>query len=302
MSPLKARVFSGVFLNILLAVTTESASFSFTDSLAMFLGLGQPATMPHYEPMQVIGAGYGRTGSDSLRLALNSIGYRTYHMREAFENGHLGHFADYATGKMSVDQLLDVIAAAGYNATADFPMCMFTIELLRRNPNAKVILSVRDSPKAWAKSYIETIGLCGPMLSRPPLKWVPMVKHVKPMLQWLDDVTDMERDEEGIPLFDSAAASYSRWLEKIKTEVPASRLLVHNSKQGWPPICKFLELADCPKDYPWVNDSESIKRVFTTFKMIADYFPFLVVALLVSCAFLFRWCCCGKKKDKAKSS
>lgn len=95
--------------------------------------------------LQVIGAGMPRTGTFSLKHALEQIGFaRCYHMAElALHPEHVPHWVAASEGKPEWDALF-----AGYRATADFPACMFWRELADFYPEAKVILTLRD-PDGW---------------------------------------------------------------------------------------------------------------------------------------------------------
>ncbi len=96
--------------------------------------------------IKVIGAGLGRTGTLSLKAALEELGFsRCYHMTDVF--AHLEHARvwDDAARGLPVDW--DTLFQ-GYQATVDWPGCAFYEEFMRRYPDAKVILSVRD-PERW---------------------------------------------------------------------------------------------------------------------------------------------------------
>jgi hypothetical protein len=106
--------------------------------------------------LEVIGAGFGRTGTKSLKAALEELGFDPcYHMSELF--GHPEHVELWeaaARGK-SVDwnELL-----GGYRATTDWPACSFYEELMQSYPDAKVILTLRD-PNRWYESTYNTVCL-----------------------------------------------------------------------------------------------------------------------------------------------
>src|SRR4051812_40029429 len=104
--------------------------------------------------LQVIGAGFGRTGTMSLKTALEQLGFGPcYHMIET--RTHAGHdqlWLDAVDGR-SVDW--DVVFD-GFRSTVDWPSCTFWDVLLDRNPDAKVLLSRRD-PEAWYRSITSTI-------------------------------------------------------------------------------------------------------------------------------------------------
>lgn len=83
-------------------------------------------------------------GTHSLYEALNQLGYKTHHMVEAKNRGDIALWAKIGDGDLS---LLDQ-ALQGYNATTDFPSVCHWKELIRRNPEAKIVLTVRDA-ESW---------------------------------------------------------------------------------------------------------------------------------------------------------
>ena len=104
--------------------------------------------------LDVIGAGFGRTGTTSLREALETLGFvKCHHMIEVIRNREQtdGWLALATEGSVDWDKLF-----VGYRASVDFPSCVFYRELIRHYPDAKVILSVRDAD-SWYKSASETI-------------------------------------------------------------------------------------------------------------------------------------------------
>lgn len=63
------------------------------------------------QQIHVIGAGLGRTGTASLKVALGKLGYKTYHMKELLENNHAWAWNAYAdTGNAAA--LIEVIGKA----------------------------------------------------------------------------------------------------------------------------------------------------------------------------------------------
>ena len=104
--------------------------------------------------MKVVGAGFGRTGTISLKAALEELGFGPcYHMLEVFEHPEHARFWEAAGRGEPVDW--DGFLG-GYEATVDWPACTFYEELLQRHPDAKVLLSVRD-PERWYESTRDTI-------------------------------------------------------------------------------------------------------------------------------------------------
>jgi hypothetical protein len=104
--------------------------------------------------LKVIGAGFGRTGTQSLQVALEELGFtRCYHMTEVF--AHPEHAAAWSAARRGESVDWDTLFA-GYQAAVDWPPCAFYQELLDRFPDAKVILTVRDADK-WYESALQTI-------------------------------------------------------------------------------------------------------------------------------------------------
>ena len=106
--------------------------------------------------LKVIGAGYGRTGTKSLKTALEKLGYgKCYHMEELLSTPeHVKYWKDAMEGKpVNWEELF---GQYGYQSAVDFPTSLYYKELAAYYPEAKVILSIRDAEK-WYKSVYQTI-------------------------------------------------------------------------------------------------------------------------------------------------
>src|SRR5918997_5491542 len=104
--------------------------------------------------MRVIGAGFGRTGTTSLKAALEVLGFGpSYTLGEAFAHPeHVGLWEAARRGeKLDWERF-----RSGYDVAVDWPACAFYEELLEAFPEAPVILTVRD-PAAWYESTRSTI-------------------------------------------------------------------------------------------------------------------------------------------------
>ena len=212
--------------------------------------------------LQIIGAGFGRTGTLSLKAALETLGFGPcYHMVEVFAHPeHVPMWRSAAAGQ-SVDwhRLFK-----GYRATVDWPSCAFYAQLMDAFPDAKVILSVRD-PERWYESARATIyrmsnpgGLAGAamrtvlMLGR---LFVPRMRAAPGMINeviWQGTFDGRFADRE------HAIAVYQQHNEEVKRRVPSDKLLVYQLGQGWEPLCAFLGV-DVPVDtpFPHLNDRAS---------------------------------------------
>lgn len=137
-------------------------------------------------------------------------------------------------------------ALAGYVAAVDWPAGMFWRELLDMNPDALVILSVRDSAETWFESANQTILPVARMAQLPG---------------WLDGrglVTLLERFAGTLHWDDPAIlmAAYERHNAQVREQVPANALLEWRAEDGWGPICAALKLPEPAVPFPWVNRRE----------------------------------------------
>ncbi len=208
--------------------------------------------------LKLIGAGFGRTGTASLKGALEDLGLnKCYHMQEVFRNpAHAPIWQAAAEGKpVDWDALLK-----GYRATVDWPGCTFYQELLEHYPDAKVLLNVRD-PEAWYKSMIDTIY----HVSRPagfskslvPL-FIPRLRRFISMnraIIW-QKTFDRSRFEDKA----YALKIFNDHILEVKRVVPAEKLLVYEVKEGWEPLCAFLKVPVPDKPFPLLNDSAAFNR------------------------------------------
>ena len=118
------------------------------------LGLTDGGGVGEEQPMRVIGAGFGRTGTESLCAALTRIGFKTYHGTKAVRHGHLPQWnAWYDRGD---PRIFGSLRAEGFNATTDFPASLAYTEFLRLHPAAKVVLSLHPGgAEGWARSFLK---------------------------------------------------------------------------------------------------------------------------------------------------
>ncbi|HUB85830.1 MAG TPA: sulfotransferase [Rhizomicrobium sp.] len=194
--------------------------------------------------LQVVGAGFGRTGTVSLKLALEMLGYAPcHHMSEVFQHQEqVPHWDRAAMGeKMNWDDIF-----APYRASCDWPSCAFYKELATYYPQAKVILTLRD-PKSWYKSVSDTIM---PAMRKPePGKPAPLPGIFAPLLIGEKTFGNDFSEAHMIDVF-------NRHNDEVKRTIPADRLLVFQATEGWGPLCEFLgkPVPDAP--YPKANSTD----------------------------------------------
>lgn len=206
--------------------------------------------------LKLIGAGFGRTGTRSLKEALEMLGLNPcYHMVEVFEHPeHIAHWVAASKGE-AVDW--DVVFQ-DYQATVDWPGCSFYQELMAKYPEAKVLLTVRD-PEKWYESANDTIynmnrrrhsPIASLMLMLLKLTRPGMAFGVRMVGQIVWDGTFHGRFEEK----EYAISVFNQHNEEVKRYVPPEKLLVYNVKEGWEPLCAFLNVPVPDVPFPHLND------------------------------------------------
>lgn len=202
--------------------------------------------------LKVIGAGFGRTGTLSLKAALERLGFGPcYHMIEIFSHPEAVElWSSVASGESADWERI----YGDYASTVDWPGCAFWRELMAAYPDAKVLLSVRD-PQRWWESASETIFRQAtlPPSDDPGLRNIQRVS--------LEVVA--ERSFGGIaPDKEGFIAAFEAHNEAVIREVPAERLLVFRVSEGWGPLCEFLDVPVPDAEFPNVNDREFFKAIW----------------------------------------
>lgn len=195
--------------------------------------------------MQVIGAGFGRTGTESTQLALEILlGAKCYHMKEVIERpDHLDRWHAFARdGNRGMDwqKLMQ-----GYEACVDWPACNYYKDLMAAFPDAKVLLNVRE-PDAWFASFMVLVRI-NVVLKRVGL----MVPKFRKFAYFIDhSVWHIFKDRR-----DKAEVTsvYARHVAEVTAQVPADKLLVFSVTEGWEPLCEFLGRPVPDRAFPRVN-------------------------------------------------
>lgn len=206
--------------------------------------------------LTVIGAGFGRTGTLSLKTALERLGLRCHHMMEVFANpAQAPAFTAAARGDTSGLSS----ALADYQATVDWPSCVFWRALLELNPDAKVLLSVRPADRWW-NSFRETIY---ELMTRPrgdaelPAPFADIAEMAEEVVRrrsFGDDLAGMSPEQ--------IVAVYEAHNQHVRENAPADRFLEFDVAQGWEPLCAFLGVDVPDEPFPNVNDTAQFRAMF----------------------------------------
>jgi hypothetical protein len=206
--------------------------------------------------LQAIGAGFGRTGTHSLKIALETLGLAPcYHMVEVF--AHLEHAEVWdGLGKGTRDDF--DTALAGYPATVDWPSTFFWLELADRNPAAKIILTERPAEE-WYQSFSQTILAAMLRAKANALAGIapaPEMRAAGPMMRTVivDGTFGGDLSKE------NCIATYQRHNQAVRDTISKDRLLIFNARDGWAPLCGFLGIPVPAAPYPKTNSTDEFRE------------------------------------------
>jgi len=262
----------------------------------------------------VIGAGFGRTGTSSLQLALNKLGWRSFHMREAMKDKskmkliikaaekklklkkansdgsktvfNKDDWSEYVLNKDDFDWN-DIFETdkGKYNATLDFPICAFYLDLMKYySPNYKVILTIRDNEDKWYKSVQTTIAKFEQLAhDNWFLRWLMSPQYKMQCIACGDIIFGGKYKSNIFDDEENAKRVYNEWIQSIKQNVPKDKLLVFSVKEGWDPLCKFLEIDDndIPTEpFPRSNDSKEMVKIIKTMKLVGNVVKYGLIIVI----------------------
>jgi len=221
-------------------------------------------------PLHIIGAGFGRTGTASLRAALEILGFSPcYHMFEIRDRPWLaaGWIRTMKSDTPNWSRLF-----SGYQATVDWPGAAIYAELMRAHPQAKVILTTRPADE-WYRSAHDTIytiyASLPSWLSWPGSPARSMIALLEGII-WEGTFENRFHDQE------FATAVFERHNARVVATVPADRLLVYPIQDGWEPLCRFLDVPIPAVPFPHVNERRELQRFASVIRAIT-----LVVSIIV---------------------
>jgi Sulfotransferase domain len=197
--------------------------------------------------LEVIGSGFGRTGTSSLKIALEILGFGPcHHMDEVLEDpSQVALWQAIAAGG-AVDP---AAVFAGYRSQVDWPGAHIWRQSAARFPAARVLHSVRPE-ESWWNSYARTIGKLMSLY-----RGLPIPPHVLDMMTAADQMI-VQDTLGGKPLDREAClAAYRARQAQVQAEIAPERLLIFDVVQGWEPLCAFLGVPVPDQPFPRRNDA-----------------------------------------------
>ena len=201
--------------------------------------------------LQLVGAGLGRTGTNSLKLALEQLlGAPCYHMIEVF-----GRPDDVGVWQRAVDGDVPDWDALfeGYAAAVDWPVGAFWREIAEHYEDAPVLLSTRSSTDAWWKSATATIF-------QVSVRAVDDESGFGPQLRMTDDLLT-KTFTPGWREQTAAMRAYEQHNADVRATIPAHRLVEWSPGDGWEPLCGALGLPVPAEPFPHVNSTEDFRAM-----------------------------------------
>ena len=234
--------------------------------------------------MKVICAGWGRTGTRSLKYALEYLLKEpSYHMQNILLNKN-----DATKWHNSIFQNNEKFdwenIYKGYGACLDFPSCNYYKELMDYYPDAKVILTVRDN-ESWIKSWNVLNNQVLKSFTFRFLAKIPKTSfklqkdiHNKMILGINGAFKGAKSDSDRMKQFDA-------WNKSVIEYVPSDRLLVYQVKDGWEPLCKFLDkpLPDIPFFYK--NKTKNMGHISRFINMVFIMIIIISIIMIISSLF-----------------
>lgn len=197
--------------------------------------------------LSVVGAGFGRTGTASLKIALERLGCGPcHHMSEVRSKpGQVEHWEAIAAGRPADwNAVFD-----GFRSSVDWPSARYWRELAAFYPDSKVLLSVRPAERWWT-SFSATIKT---LLDHEAPPDEPQIARLRAMARQVildGSLRGASHDRE------TAIAAFDAHTAEVRASVPADRLLVFDVAEGWEPLCRFLQVPVPDEPFPRTNSTE----------------------------------------------
>jgi hypothetical protein len=209
----------------------------------------------------------------SLTLALEELGFPTLHTQHLYEHDEI---ISMWTNEIFLPSIreektsmgrpnLQLIADYGYQATADMPMALYYEQVMEEFPDCKFVLTTRENSEIWFRSWdtltssiTEPTNLGGVFFTG--------VRQYSQYLRWLYSVVNKDESYLTVPFplppqnKQASIASYEEHNRRVRATIPSDKLLEYSVKDGWNPLCNFLEINNCPDTpFPRTNTARSVQ-------------------------------------------
>ncbi|HSX28776.1 MAG TPA: sulfotransferase [Candidatus Saccharimonadales bacterium] len=197
-------------------------------------------------PLKIIGAGMWRTGTVSLKSALETLTEQPSH-----------HMTELLIHPQQVNEWLSVVNGMrpnwdyllhDYGSTLDWPSLAFWNDLQQTYPDALVLLSTRD-PEEWWQSVSATVLKSAPTRETARSPWELLV------------VALFENYFVGrLPTKRQAIQAYNEHNDLVRRTVAPNRLIEWTPSDGWTPLCRALDKPIPDRPFPHLNTAAEYRR------------------------------------------
>ncbi|GBG30554.1 Hypothetical Protein FCC1311_067742 [Hondaea fermentalgiana] len=280
-------------------------------------GLNLDEGAERVEDLQILSGALAKSGSKSIKSALETLGFRVYHGEDCASEDHVIAARALEGQEGALETWMAKVKAQGYNATVDVPMAFFFEELMELYPEAKVLLVVRENTTSWAESFAAQSRAFS-SITGYPFNWlIPTWKDFTgPFSQGLQDNLDCQFGEVWwnstyFPWIrtvwdyeiDTArcAQGIDAYVHNVRTIVPQERLIEMSVTDGWKPLCEGLGVPEPDVPFPRLNSRSEIVIGKTIIRSIAVAWPFLALLNIFIVFGLLRFCVstlCGRRSSK----
>lgn len=209
----------------------------------------------------------------SVSLALDELNIPTLHTQHLYEHDEILAMWSNRVFLPSIREKhaslhspdFDIITQYGFEATMDFPVALYFDEIMEKYPDCKFILTVRENSEVWFKSWDTLLK----SITEPTNiggHFITAVRQLNHYLRWLLAVVNKDDVYLTAPFplpeqnKEAAIRSYEEHNRRVREVIPADRLLEYDVREGWAPLCKFLEIGNCPTTpFPKTNSARSVQ-------------------------------------------